>query len=391
MGGPFSGNWGALQHEGTPLMTSRLSPRPLRILAALILALLLALPVAQGAAAPRSSGSPEAATTSAAPAAQVVARRPAACRANGDYVWAHLAACGWPSAGSAGPRASVCPKNRLADRGTTARSVHHIRRDGAVLACRDYLGCLSIEARNVTIRDVRVRCTSGRTGERANGTGVIKVQNGASATISRVRTSGMKGVHACVWHQGTRLAVSRLHCSGVDDGVFSWADTRYSRTTGDNVTLRDSYLHGFTTRTANGHVDGYQTVGSSHGVIAHNTFRMTTDDNNWSTSAIAIWNEYRNSRDFVVRNNLIAGGGFSIYAHDYSPSSENPAGGFSVTNTRFVDNVFSRRLFGCVGSYGVWFPRGRPTDGWHRSGNKVLETGQRIDSRNPTYQGNPCT
>jgi hypothetical protein len=205
-----------------------------------------------------------------------------------------------------------------------------------------------------------------------------------------VRTNGRRAVHACVWHQGTRATINALNCLHANDGVFSWADNGYARTTGDHVTIRNSYLHDFTTRTANGHVDGYQTEGSSHGRIAHNTFLMTTDAYNASNSAIAIWNSRRSGRDYVVRRNLIAGGGFAVYAHDYSPSAGHPAGGFQVSDIRFASNVFSTRLFGCVGYYGVWFPRGRPSDGWHRTGNRVLETGQRIDSRNPTHHGAAC-
>jgi hypothetical protein len=359
----------------------------MRLVAALLIALTVVAPAVRGDAAPGSE-SLSAAVEAPAPAAS--GRVPAACGSDGDYVWAHLRACGWPSAGSTGPRASACPNDRLVPRGSSTRSTIHVRRAGAVISCKNFKGCLSIEARNVTLRDVKATCTSGKTGEAANGTAVIKVQNGASATLARVRTDGMKGVHACVWHQGTRLTIGRLDCSGANDGVFSWADTGYSRTTGDNFEIKNSYFHGFTTRTANGHVDGYQTEGARHGAIRHNTFAMTSDDRNSTDSAIAIWNGIRSSSDIGVRNNLIAGGGFAIYAHDYSPSEANPRGGNSVTNIRFVDNVFSRRLFGCVGSYGVWFPRGAPTDGWNRSGNKVLETGQRIDGRNPTYRGRTC-
>ena len=44
---------------------------------------------------------------------------------------------------------------------------------------------------------------------------------------------------------------------------------------------------------------------------------------------------------------------------------------------------------GCVGQFGTWFDRpgwtydGGPTDGWHRHGNTVLETGQNVDNGNP--------
>ncbi|MBD8869675.1 right-handed parallel beta-helix repeat-containing protein [Nocardioides donggukensis] len=364
--------------------------RALRALAALLTGALVVLPLTGGRAAPAPSAGVSTSPLPSAAAVGTAAAVPAACASDGDYVWTHLHACGWPGLRSTGPKASKCPDG-IRDRGTRARSVIRIGRAGAVVSCQRILGCLSIEARNVTIRDVKVTCHSGRTGEAANGTGVIKVQNGASATIRRVLTDGRRGVHACVWHQGTSLVVGRLDCRRVNDGIFGWADTGYSQTTGDNFRIKNSYFHNFTTRTANGHVDGYQTVGSAHGVIRHNTYKMTSDDNNSATSAVAIWNGRRTSRDIVVRDNLIAGGGFSIYAHDYHPSEASPEGGHKVLNTRFIDNVFSQRLFGCVGYYGVWFPRGSPTDGWNRSGNRVLETGQRIDGRNPTYGGRTCT
>jgi hypothetical protein len=259
-----------------------------------------------------------------------------------------------------------------------------------VLSCRRITGCLSIEAPGVRLHDLAIRCTSGRSGEAANGTAVIDVRPGASARINRVATNGLRGVHSCVWHQGSRLQVNRLDCHGVNDGIFSWSDS--GRTgQGDHFAIRNSYFHGFTTRTANGHADGYQTEGAQHGRIVHNTWLMTSDAGNQANSAIAIWNGNRDSRDILVARNLIAGGGFSVYAEDYSPSESSPAGGNVVTDVRFVDNVFSRRLYGCVGNWGVWFSRGRPTDGWHRTGNHVLETRASVDAGNPSYQGRTCS
>jgi hypothetical protein len=198
-------------------------------------------------------------------------------------------------------------------------------------------------------------------------------------------------VHACIWHAGTSLSVNALNCYGINDGIFSWADTGYSQTTGDNFSIKNSYFHDFTTKTANGHIDGYQTEGAGNGVIDHNTYYMTADDNNQTDSAIAIWDSLRSSHDITVSNNLIAGGGFAVYAEDYNPSESSPAGGYSVTNISFQNNRFSQALFGCVGNWGVWFTRGAPTDGWKRSGNTVLETGANMDSANPTYNGNSCT
>ena len=82
-------------------------------------------------------------------------------------------------------------------------------------------GMLDIEAQNVTIENSVVVANSGKTGEDANGTGAIKVEDGASAVISHVKINGDDGVHACIWHEGTSLTVNAVNCSGSDDGIFS--------------------------------------------------------------------------------------------------------------------------------------------------------------------------
>ena len=112
--------------------------------------------------------------------------------------------------------------------------------------------------------------------------------------------------------------------------------------------MENSYFHDFTTRTSNGHEDGYQTEGASDGLIQHNTYQMTVG----ADSAVAIWDSLRSSRNIKVDGNLITGGGFAIYAEDYNPGDGGPgdppaSGGFSVTDIRFINNVFStgaRRL-----------------------------------------------
>jgi hypothetical protein len=333
-----------------------------------------------------SGGSSSSSTSIPPPSSSSSGPAPASCASNGPYVWANLATCGWPSAANTGPVVSQCPGGLKAVSGTVT-----VTKANTVVQCENISGCMKIEAPGVTVQNVKIACTSGKTGENANGTSVIYVDDGASATISHVEINGMDGVHACIWHQGTAMTANAVNCYGIDDGIFSWADTGYSSTTGDHFTIENSYFHDFTTKTANGHIDGYQTEGASNGTITHNTYLMTSDDGNSSDSAIAIWNSLKSSSNIAVSNNLIAGGGFAVYAEDYSPSEASPAGGFTVTNISFTNNVFSQHLFGCVGYYGVWFSRGNPSDGWHRSGNKVLETGQSLDGGNPTYKGNSCT
>ena len=183
-----------------------------------------------------------------------------------------------------------------------------------------------------------------------------------------------------MWHQGNSVTVDAMNCHGTDDGFFAFARLAYSATAGDNWTLKNSYLHDFTHNAANGHIDGFQTEGTSNGVISHNTFHMKDTAN----AAIAIWDGEKNSNNIQITGNLFAGAEWVIYANDYHPSQGSPSGGNSVTNISFTNNVFSTHVHGCVGKWGVWYTTsnsygGGPTDGWHRSGNKVLETGASLD------------
>jgi hypothetical protein len=325
--------------------------------------------------------------TAAAAAATRGAARPAFCASGGAALWGNLAACGWPGPATTGPDLAKCPGHRLVPMGGSLARRMLIRRPGTVISCRKITGMLIIKAPNVTVRNSAIISNSGRTGESANGTADIFVSDGASATIEHVQINGDDGVHACIWHQGTRLFVNAVNCYGVDDGIWSWADNSYSWSSGDHFTIKNSYFHGFTARTSNGHEDGYQTEGTAHGLIEHNTYLMTAR----ADSAIAIWDGLRSSHDITVRHNLITGGGFAIYAEDYNPGSgAASAGGYSVTRIWFTGNVFSTYASACVGKFGVWFARpawapyhGGPTDGWHRHGNRVLETGESIDGSNP--------
>jgi hypothetical protein len=323
---------------------------------------------------------------------------PAYCRAGGTRLWANLAACDWPGPTNTGPDLAQCPGGRLtSNAGSLSRTIV-ISSDNTVISCENITGMIDIQAQNVTIKNSIVTSNSGETGDSANGTADIKVDDGASATIDQVTVNGDDGVHACIWHQGTKLTVDAVNCYGINDGIFSWADSSFSSATGDDFVIKNSYFHGFTTATANGHEDGYQTEGASGGVIEHNTYQMTTE----ADSAIAIWDSLKSSGGITVSDNLITGGGFAIYAEDYDPGDSGPGdpsavGGFSTTQITFTDNAFSTHAAGCIGQFGVWFDRptwspydGGPTDGWHRSGNRVLETGESVDNGNPHANGGLC-
>jgi len=299
--------------------------------------------------------------------------QPALC--SSSQVWQNLDACGWP-----GPASTGYPDGQSFSKTVTGGLT--VTADGTVIDGYRVSGGIQVRAQNVVIRNSWVTNSAGG----ANGSGVVNINPGFSATIDHSVLDGSNATHACIWDEGKSMVATNNECIGVNDGIFSWATQVGVDGTGDNFRIEGNWLHAFTTQAANGHIDGYQTEGAKHGVIRHNTIDVSQDQD----STVAIWNSRKNADDIVVDNNLLAGGGFAAYAEDYSPSEGNPAGGYTVTNVSFTNNRFSTVHYGCVGYWGVWFPRGAPSDGWRRSGNVVLESGQKVDTGNPTNNGVPC-
>jgi hypothetical protein len=337
---------------------------------------------------------------------------PAQCASGGTYLWSNLEACGWPGPADTGPDMSQCP-NGLTNVGSSKTGSITYGTANAVISCVNVTGGVQITAKNVTIKNSKVTYDGGGT----SATGVININDGASATIDHVETNGSNHTHACIWDEGTKSAsfaysmvAKYVNCYGINDGIFSWWWSRDANVgAGSDFIIQDSYFHDFTENAANGHIDGYQTEGASNGQITHNTYRVerAAGDADVSggllNSAIALWNSFNGTSsgkatdNYTVSNNLFTSGGFTIYAEDYSPSEGGAAavGGNSLTNVHFTNNVFSTVNNSCVGSYAVWFYRsawspyfGGPTDGWNqggstRTGNKIIETGFNLDNGNP--------
>jgi len=337
-------------------------------------------------------------------------------------VWQSLEACGWPGPSNTGPDLSQCPGGVLTtNSGSTTRTIT-VTTPGAVISCQTITGGLQIAAQNVTIKNSIISYDGGGAG----GSGVININDGASATVDHVELNGLDHTHACIWDEGVKgttlqysMVAKNVNCHDVNDGIFSWwyaADKNSGA--GSDFIIQDSYFHDFTENAANGHIDGYQTEGAQNGVINHNTYLMTRAPNDPNVSggainsAISFWDDFNQGStptgltagNFSVSNNLLTGGGFTSFVEDYSgptgQAQENvpnsAVGGNSLVNVKFSNNSYSTYLNACVGVWGTWFYRGAwpsyyggPTDLWNqagsiRSGNVVLETGENIDTGGPT-------
>lgn len=94
------------------------------------------------------------------------------------------------------------------------------------------------------------------------------------------------------------------------------------------------------------HNENVETDGTNNLTFDHNTFLNP----NGQTAALAIFTEFGSNKNLTFTNNLLAGGGYTVYAGDgKSDNDGNPA---RAQNVSFINNVFWKKYFPNVGNFG---------------------------------------
>src|SRR5262249_10818289 len=110
----------------------------------------------------------------------------------------------------------------------------------------------------------------------------------------------------------------------------------------DTFTVEDSYIYNiYTPPQFNWHADGVQSDGSNV-TIRHNTIFLTGDE----TGAVNVSSSQASDvyMNVVAENNLLGGGGYTVYA-----------GGPSASNIRIDNNRFTTRFYPKVGAHNIWW------------------------------------
>ena len=219
-----------------------------------------------------------------------------------------------------------------------------------MIANRKINGCVKVNAPNVTIRSSEIVC-SGASVVWSGSTGLV-VEDTIIECGHTPRTTGLTP------HNYT---VRRSEISGCENII--WAER--------NVVIEDNYIHDPIPCCGESqpHTDSVQIPsGASHIVIRHNRiYGGYLSHANFGNAAItASASPGTSVTNMVVDNNLLAGGGFTLYC----PGAD---GGFTWTNNRF-----SRLLVGTVGGFGPIYD----TCAQHtNSGNVYHETGKPLKLR----------
>lgn len=195
-------------------------------------------------------------------------------------------------------------------------------RSGEVVEGLDIDGCVSVYAPDVTIRNSRIRCRGVKYQP------VVEVQEGASRlALEDVEIDGLGVSQVCVgWGRYTLRRANLHNCA---DGARL----------GSDVVIEDSWIHDMA-RVGTLHSDAVQTTSGTNVVIRRNTLDVNTyAKGRHGNAALMIGSELgtREVRDFLVENNYITGGGFSI----------NVRGDINASNLVIKNNVFGTdALFG---------------------------------------------
>ncbi|MCO8271760.1 hypothetical protein M1L60_14275 [Actinoplanes sp. TRM 88003] len=253
---------------------------------------------------------------------------------------------GFPSASNTGLR----PGTKLK---AASSKVLRIQKAGTVIDRVDMRADISVEADNVTIKNSRL-ITAGEWA-------IIQREGASGLTVqdSEIRGNGKDRLQHAIFNQGGDIRILRNDMSIMSDAIST-----------NNGLIEGNYLHDPI------YFDGDHTdmIQSNSGppsgkrlVIRNNTIINTLDQ----TAALALFQDFGVQHDALIENNLMAGGGYALYAG---------AGKLGTSyNIQVINNVFSREVYPKSGQYGpvsYWDAQGKGNV-WR--GNTWADTGQPVN------------
>ncbi|GAA3241489.1 hypothetical protein ACFO1B_07905 [Dactylosporangium siamense] len=224
--------------------------------------------------------------------------------------------------------------------------------DGTIIDGKDIAGHLEIRARNVTIRNSRIRV--------ANVQAVTIVDDDARLRIEDTEIDGQgqdasRGGIALIGRTGFSLLRVNAHGSGDILRIDGWGE------------VQDSWLHDPNGVGGEQHNDVIQSTNAVHIRILHNRL----ENQHTQTSCILLKADLGSISDVVVDGNLMNGGGYSFYWYDAN---------YKITNGKVTNNTFMRQSGGGYwpkgGYYGTQALQASTLPQW--SNNTWNDSGQQI-------------
>jgi hypothetical protein len=242
----------------------------------------------------------------------------------------------FPTRESTGPRKTEFVK-------PPGEGIFRVDRDGTVYDGYDLRGRnVYITASNVTFRNTLFSATATIV------TGIVD-SRGKGLLVEDSEIDGGPVFGRGVYALGTDQVFRRVR----------FVHTGAAAVEGTSFTVEKSWI-GDVGSANDDHIDGVQVTGGKDVTIRQNTIVLDTNQ----TSTLGIWAELADTDNVVIEDNLLAGGGATIYFEE--------KGGFRLTDVVFRNNALSTALHKNVGYWGPVYPNVAPGVVWE--GNYILET-----------------
>ncbi|MBB5537023.1 hypothetical protein [Rhizobium giardinii] len=188
----------------------------------------------------------------------------------------------------------------------------HITEDNAVISNMDITGDIVIDAKNVTLSNIKLTSSGAWT--------AIRVMDDASGfTLQNSEIDGKGLSQNGIYGHGTFIGNDIY---GVENGI----------TVAGPSDIRDNYIHNFL-GTAEAHYDGIEVNGGHDIDIVHNTVVV----DHGQTSAVMLDNWAGGLSNITVENNRLAGGGYTVYLDDTFGGGAVDDGSIQIINNQVGD------------------------------------------------------
>ena len=223
----------------------------------------------------------------------------------------------------------------------SSRGDVNVTRDGTVIEGQDIRGGIYVDADDVTIRSSRIA---------GDGFAVVQVKSGSkNVTVQDVEIDGMGATPGSMGVIGP-ADVSGADIRGVENGL----------TPGSGSVLTNNYVHDLSSP-GEPHYDGIQIDGGLSDITITRNFIDMSDHT--QTAAVMIDNYFGPISDVAVDENLLIGGGYTVY-------SDGQFAGGPITGVSFTNNRLGKGYYGYASIV-------RNTVVW--SGNTDATTGEPVE------------
>lgn len=200
-------------------------------------------------------------------------------------------------------------------------------------------GTVTVIGCNVTLRNVEVDASEPYNGNASPDLFAIWLKEDPSCNVTldhvSVLTPSGYATEAVRDAYGGPATVTSLKAVGQQLGM----------TVGSGTVMTDSYIELAPTLRGD-HNEAILEDGIVGLNLTHNTFLNP----NGQTSALSLFTEFGNNSNVMVKNNFLAGGGYTCYCGD--GATDNAGQPARASNVSFINNVFGERYFPNVGQYG---------------------------------------